>query len=108
MEPLENSGDSGSSTAEPLSITDVARQLGLHRPDHGQLTAIGKEVKKMYQQKHNCDPPKHKQYVDGQERLVHSYTEDDRELLEDAVKQHFHKRQTRSHAHTQPITQFFD
>ena len=93
--------------AEPLSITEVARQLGLKRPEHGELTAIGKEVKKLYQQKHHCDPPQHKQCVDGQERLVNSYTEEDRDLLEDAVKQHVNKRKTRSCTNTQPITQFF-
>ena len=95
------------SRAESLSITEVARQLGLKRPDHGELTVIGKEVKKLYQQKHHCDPPQHKQCVDGQERLVNSYTEEDRDLLEDAVKQHVNKRKTRSCTNTQPITQFF-
>ena len=93
--------------AEPLSITEVARQLGLKRPEHGELTAIGKEVKKLYQQKHHCDPPQHKQCVDSQERLVNSYTEEDRDLLEDAVKQHVNKRKTRSCTNTQSITQFF-
>ena len=53
----DSRGDSrAESLAEPLSITEVARQLGLKRPEHGELTAIGKEVKKLYQQKHHCDP----------------------------------------------------
>jgi hypothetical protein len=68
----------------PLTISEVARGLG-RSLNHGQLIQVGKLVAKAYRQRHNADPPSHQQYVDGATRLIKSYTEADRDLIEEAI-----------------------
>jgi hypothetical protein len=68
----------------PITISEVARELG-RTLNHGQLIQAGKLVAKAYRQRHNAEPPEHAQYVDGATRMIKSYTEADRDLVEDAI-----------------------
>ena len=74
-------------TRLPLTLSDVAAQLGYKKLNEYELSAIGKKAARLYRKKHGRDPPKHAQYVGGAVRDVNSYTTDDRELVEQAVKQ---------------------
>jgi len=38
-----------------------------------------------YRARHNAEPPEHGQYVDGATRMIKSYTEADRDLVEAAI-----------------------
>ena len=64
-----------------LSISQLAQELKLRPLKHGDNCRIGALAAKRYRGIHNNDPPKHKQWVDGVERSVCSYTEDDRRML---------------------------
>jgi hypothetical protein len=44
-----------------------------------------RQLKKPYRQRHNTEPSEHGQYVDGATRMIKSYTEADRDLVEDAI-----------------------
>ena len=70
----------------PLTISEVAAQMGHKRLTSGQLAAIGKLAARLYREAHGEAPHKHLQYVDGAARQVNSYTTADRELLEEAVR----------------------
>ncbi len=74
------------SQALPLSIQDLARELGYGTLGHGDLCKIGRKAIELYRAKHDCVPPKRLQFVDGAERMVNAYTEADRELLIKAVE----------------------
>lgn len=64
-----------------LSISQLAQELGCKALTHPEACSAGKLAAKRYRAKHDADPPKHRQWVDGAERTVNSYTEDDRDLL---------------------------
>ena len=64
-----------------LSISQLAQELKLRPLKHGDNCRIGALAAKRYRGIHNNDPPKHKQWVDGAERTVCSYTEEDRRML---------------------------
>lgn len=68
----------------PITISEVARELG-QTLNHSQLIQVGRMVAKAYRQRHNAAAPEHAQYVDGATRMVKSYTEADRDLIEDAI-----------------------
>ena len=70
-----------------ISISQVAMELG-HRLRAGDLVIMGKLVAKAYRDKYNENPGKHRQWVDGAEREVNSYTERDRDLLTAVVRQY--------------------
>jgi hypothetical protein len=74
------------SQALPLSIQELARELGYGTLGHGDLCKIGKKAIELYRAEHDRAPPKRLQYVDGAERLVNAYTEADRDLLVRAVE----------------------
>ena len=82
--------DGAVATAGPqqsVSVGEVAQKLGVaSRMKHGDSIAIGKAVAKAYLEKHGESPPKHRQWVDGAEREVNSYTEADRKLIEKAIR----------------------
>ena len=82
--------DGAITTAGPqqsVSVGEVAQKLGVaSRMKHGDSIAIGKAVAKAYLEKHGERPPKHRQWVDGAEREVNSYTEADRKLIEKAIR----------------------
>ena len=69
-----------------LSVGEVAQKMGFAL-SHGDSVAIGRSVGRAYLQKHGQKPPKHRQWVDGAEREVNSYTEADRGLIEAAVRE---------------------
>jgi hypothetical protein len=64
-----------------LSISQLAHELGCKRMNHADLIKAGKLAVQRYKALHNCEPSLHRQWVDGAERDVRSYTEADRDLL---------------------------
>ena len=78
-----------------LYIADVARELDI-KLQPGDASVIGKGLKQLYQEKHASEPQQHMQFIDGAERKVNVYTEADRDIMEQAVKEHVCKRSTRS------------
>lgn len=65
-----------------LSISQLAQELGCKRLSHADSCRAGALAAKRYRAAHdNTDPPKHRQWVEGAERQVNSYTEADREML---------------------------
>lgn len=73
--------------SQSLSISQVAQEMKL-RPKLGDLAKVGKRVSHLYKDRHNNEPPpKHRQWVDGAEREVNSYTESDRPIIEQAWRE---------------------
>lgn len=64
-----------------LSISQLAQELGRKRLHHADACRAGALAAKRYRALHGEDPSKHRQWVDGAERVVNSYTEADRGLL---------------------------
>lgn len=64
-----------------LSISQLAQELGCKRLNHADLCRAGALAAKRYRVAHGIEPSKHRQWVDGAERVVNSYTEADRDLL---------------------------
>ena len=81
--------------APTLYIADVAHDLEI-KLQPGDTAMIGKTLKKLYQDKHASEPLKQVQFVDGAERQVNVYSEADRDIMEEAIKEHFLQRTTRS------------
>ena len=70
-----------------ISVSQVAQELGV-RLNHSDSIAIGRAVAAQYREQHGEPPSKHRQWVDGAEREVNSYTERDRRMLERVVLAH--------------------
>jgi len=68
-----------------ISFSEVARDMGKGSLSHAQLIMAGGKMAKSYFSTHGCTPPKHSQWVDGCERMVNSYTEEDRDLMVAAI-----------------------
>lgn len=64
-----------------LSISQLAQELGRKRLNHADACRAGALAAKRYRALHGEEPSKHRQWVDGAERVVNSYTEADRGLL---------------------------
>jgi hypothetical protein len=64
-----------------LSISQLAQELGCRRLTHSDSIQAGKLAVKRYKAIHDREPPTHRQWVDGAERNVRSYTEADRGML---------------------------
>jgi len=79
-----NAITNGNSVAS-ISISQVASELGMRPLTHGESCQVGKMAAEAYRQRHGRNPPTHKQFVDGQVRDVKSYTEADRNLIEDVL-----------------------
>jgi len=71
----------------PLTISTVAAELG-YRFSASDLISIGTKISKLYTAKHGTAPPKHEQQCGGAVRLVCSYTERDRDIVEQALRAH--------------------
>lgn len=71
--------------SKSISVSQIAHEMGYNNLKHGILCKIGHAAARKYRDKYDVDPPVHKQWVDGAERLVKSYTERDRELIEEAI-----------------------
>ena len=88
--PLLTNGPQTQGGSEPetrsISVSQVAMEMG-KKLNHGQLVQLGSAVARKYREKYGAEPPKHKQWVDGAERNVNSYTERDRELVIEALRE---------------------
>jgi hypothetical protein len=80
----EQTGESESNKAS-LSISQLAQELGCKRMLHAHMCSAGSRAAKLFRTRYGQDPPKHRQWVDGCERLVNSYTEADRGLLTEVL-----------------------
>ena len=68
-----------------LSISQLVQELGGKRLTHSEVCRVGARAVKKYRALHQQDPPKHRQWVDGAERFINSYTEDDRDMLTEVL-----------------------
>jgi hypothetical protein len=89
-DPPSASADKSSSPNKPISIASIAAELG-YKPSTNDSKKIGKSIKKAYVKKYGDDPPKHEQICDGRVTRVNSYTERDRDLVEEALHAFFGK-----------------
>lgn len=80
-EPLAITNGPGAS----VSISQVVHEMGIRPLGHGDACKVGRAVAAAYRERYGVSPPSHKQWVDGAEREVKSYTERDRDLIEDAL-----------------------
>jgi len=62
--------------------------MGYHNLADGVCKSIGKSLSAEYMKKYGERPSKHKQTVEGAVRPVNSYTERDRDLVENAIRVH--------------------
>jgi hypothetical protein len=85
QQALITNGESGPSRG--ISVSQVAQELGI-RLKHSDSIAIGKALASEYREQHGKPPSKHRQWVDGAEREVNSYTERDRHLVERVILEH--------------------
>ncbi len=69
----------------PLNVSILAKELGFKCSD-GELQRIGREMAKKYRETYQTDPPKHKQFVNGNFIPINSYMERDRGLLELVIR----------------------
>jgi hypothetical protein len=84
--PSTDTAVSGSDGSGSISIGQIAQELG-KRLTHGQSIQAGGLVARKYKERYDTYPPKHNQWVDGAERRVNSYTERDRGLIVEALKE---------------------
>ena len=82
---LGNLTDVVSKENAPITISSVASELGLFFTS-GEYSLIGKDVTPRYVKRYGENPSKHSQHVEGAVRMVNSYTEKDRDLIVEAVK----------------------
>ena len=73
-----------------ISIGQLAQEMGL-RLKHGESIAIGKNAKKNYTEQYGESPSLHRQWVNGQEIPVCSYTERDRPMGESVIREYLSK-----------------
>lgn len=88
---LTNGGGNGGALANgedyrSITIGEVAHDMG-KRLDHGQSIRVGSLVARKYQEKYGVSPPKQKRWVDNAERNVCAYTEKDRGIIVEALKE---------------------
>ena len=76
--------DSPASTAA-LSVSILAKELGF-KCSEAELQRIGREMAKKYRETYKADPPKHKQFVNGNCIPVNSYMERDRSMMELVIR----------------------
>ena len=68
-----------------ITISDVAAIMGFNcTRDH--LKDIGRQLAAKYREKYGVSPPQQNKYCGGVSRLVNSYTERDRKMMEDVIK----------------------
>jgi hypothetical protein len=89
QQALITNGDSHA-TSRSISVSQVAQELGV-RLNHSDSIAIGRALAAQYREQHGEPPSKHRQWVDGAEREVNSYTERDRHMVERVILTHTRK-----------------
>lgn len=73
--------------ARDITISSWALETGKGHLNKELLRKLGIRAAVLYRARHGgAEPLKHDQYVDGAMRSVNSYTEDDKELLEEAYR----------------------
>ena len=72
--------------SRPISLSQVATQLGLKIPTN-HLISLGGTIRKRYEAQHGHAPPKHDQLCDGRMTKVNSYSEADRPLVEEVLQE---------------------
>jgi len=81
-----NGGQLMSDSAQAsISIGQVALEMSVILK-HGDSVKIGKHLSRLYKDTHGQFPSQHKQVVQGAVRNVNSYTEQDRALMEAAIR----------------------
>jgi len=84
--PSQAAIENGPSQSQSISISEIAKDLGVGKLSHGQLVSVGASVARAFESKHDGEKPsKHRQWVDGKEVMVNSYTESDRDIVEEAI-----------------------
>lgn len=79
----------GHSPNKPISIASVAKELG-YKLSTSDAKKIGIDLKKRYMRAHDGNaPPKHEQLCNGLVMKINSYSEQDRSLVEQAIRAHF-------------------
>ncbi len=76
------------------------RVPGRLKQDDRVLMRAGRTASQLYAERHGRQPGKHKEMHGGRVIDVNSYTEADRDLLQEAVRQTMRKD-------SQPVTRFF-
>ena len=64
-----------------LSISQLAQELGCKKLLNSQLSLVGSRAARLFRTRYGKEPTKHRQWVDGAERDINTYTEADRPLL---------------------------
>ncbi len=77
--------DPAANETAPLNVSILAKELGFKCSD-GDLQRIGREMAKQYRETYGCNPPKHKQFVNGNYIPVNSYMERDRGVMERVIR----------------------
>ena len=90
QQALITNGEPAGTAGRSISVSQVAQELGV-RLNHSDSIAIGRALAAQYREQHGEPPSKHRQWVDGAEREVNSYTERDRHLVERVVLAHTRK-----------------
>lgn len=72
-------------TTAPINVSIVAKEIGVKLTDP-QLQRVGREMAKRYREVYKSDPPKHKQFVNGNYIPVNSYMERDRAMMEQVIR----------------------
>ena len=78
-------GSVSNASPKPLTISTVATEMG-YRLSTKKSQEIGKRMAAWYRVEYGEEPATHEQYVDGAVRPVKSYTERDRDTLENVIK----------------------
>ena len=86
----QQSGDpEKTSPNKPISIASVAKEIGF-KLTTSDSKKIGIDLKKRYMRANDGKaPPKHEQVCDGLVMKINSYSEQDRPLVEQAIRSHF-------------------
>jgi hypothetical protein len=69
-----------------ITISDVAKSMGLPHTAHDVLIRYGRACAKLFKTEKKTDPVKAERYVHGMTRTVNCYYDEDRELLERAIR----------------------
>ena len=73
---------------KPISIASVAKEIG-YKLSTSDAKKIGIDLKKRYMRAHDGKaPPKHEQVCNGLVMNINSYSEQDRSLVEQAIRAH--------------------
>jgi len=84
--PQIENGSPGPSESASITISTVAFELGISLKN-GQAQSAGVKLARFYKEKYGAKPSKHMQSISGQIMYVNSYTQKDRDLVENAIRE---------------------